>query len=88
MDEKCPKKCIIEGDNEADKKPKKPGSSKGKVKAKREKKSKKNPYELLSKVIQVSRGQRKGNIEACWVIRGDSTQGRCEFIIELGENLQ
>ncbi|KAH1114047.1 hypothetical protein J1N35_007425 [Gossypium stocksii] len=39
--QKCPTKSIIEGDNGVDKKPKKLGSSKGKVEAKRAKRSKK-----------------------------------------------
>ncbi|KAH1121938.1 hypothetical protein J1N35_005098 [Gossypium stocksii] len=38
---KCPKKSVIEGDNRVDKKPKKLGSRKGKVKAKGAKRSKK-----------------------------------------------
>ncbi|MBA0761242.1 hypothetical protein Gotri_023916, partial [Gossypium trilobum] len=38
---KCPKKSIIEGDDGTDKEPKKLGSSKGKVEAKRAKRSKK-----------------------------------------------
>ncbi|MBA0851077.1 hypothetical protein Goshw_012702, partial [Gossypium schwendimanii] len=38
---KCPKKSVIEGDDEADKEPKKLGLSKGKVEAKRAKRSKK-----------------------------------------------
>ncbi|MFQ6657020.1 hypothetical protein Gotur_026873 [Gossypium turneri] len=45
--QKCPKKSVIEGDDGADNETKKPGSSKGKVKAKRAKRSKKKRLKCL-----------------------------------------
>ncbi|MBA0725593.1 hypothetical protein Golax_022165 [Gossypium laxum] len=51
---KCPRKSVIEGNNRADKEPKKFGSSKGKVEAKRAKRSKKKRVKCFLCLVYMS----------------------------------
>ncbi|MBA0833194.1 hypothetical protein Goarm_017524 [Gossypium armourianum] len=84
--QKCLKKSFIEWNDGADNEPKKLGSSKGKVRAKRAKRSKKNdflcrgPHELQNCPKQVI---VQGKATSELGDRGASTQRKGKFVIKL-----
>ncbi|MBA0629451.1 hypothetical protein Godav_024007 [Gossypium davidsonii] len=86
---KCPRKSAIEGNDRADKEPKKFDSSKGKVEAKRAKRSKKKRGKTSSKLGESSEGlPPKEEVSLSSDLKGKVTTKSGPMKLKLSETLE